>query len=69
MYQVVSAGSEPALYHWSIGGTLVSKVAASAPSIFAIAYNAAPRVLATGGYASTVDVFTDFNARAFTLRT
>ncbi len=70
-FNVVSIGSESALYSWRLTGELETRAACSSPTALGLSVNqlrGGAQVVAVGGSAGTVDIFTDTSHRAFTLR-
>jgi hypothetical protein len=71
-FHLVSIGAEPGLYHWQLTGELETRATCSSPSALGLAISKLPGggdpVIAVGGSAGTVDLFTDTSHRAFTLR-
>ena len=73
-FHVVSIGAESGLYHWRLTGELETRATCSSPTALGLAISgkvggkeSGQQVIAVGGSAGTVDVFTDLSHRAFTL--
>lgn len=64
---ILSAGSEPNVFHWSVNGETKCVVPVCATSIYSLAVNreSSNQVLAIGGSSSTIDVCTNFSYKAF----
>ena len=71
-FHVISVGAEPGLYHWHLTGELETRATCSSPSALGLAISkassGAEQLIAVGGSAGTVDVFTDTSHKAFTMR-
>ena len=64
-------GAEPGLYRWRLTGELETRATCSSPSALGLASARLPggaKVIAVGGSAGTVDIFTDTAFPTFTLR-
>ena len=65
---ILSAGTEPYVYKWSINGELRTKFPCSANSVFALDVNEKlHKVLAISGASCKVDISTNFEYKAFSL--
>ncbi|CAH3175938.1 unnamed protein product [Porites evermanni] len=68
---ILSAGSEPHVFHWQINGDPKTHVPCTPKSVFALQVNdKSPKnkVLAVGGSSADIDVFTNFGYRALSLK-
>ncbi|XP_067045380.1 THO complex subunit 6 homolog [Acropora muricata] len=68
---ILSAGSEPTVFHWQINGDLKSHVPCTPNSVFSIQVNdKSPnnKVLVVGGSSADIDVFTNFGYKALSLK-
>ncbi|XP_068761888.1 THO complex subunit 6 homolog [Montipora capricornis] len=68
---ILSAGSEPSIFHWQLNGDLKSQVPCTPNSVFAIEVNdksPTNKVLVVGGSSANIDVFTNFGYKALSLR-
>ena len=69
-FRFLSVGAEPGLYSWDLSGEIASRASCSSPSIFSVATMALPsggQLVAAGGSACTIDLFTDPSHRTVTL--
>lgn len=65
---ILSGGTEPYVYKWSINGDLRTKFPCSGSSVFSLDINEKlNKVLAIGGSSCKVDISTNFEYRAFSL--
>jgi len=67
---VISAGAEKSLYHWTVTGDLMTRAVCASPSIFTLAAKTSERdglIVAAGGASGRLDVFCDLSHRAYSL--
>jgi len=64
---VISVGNETYLYHWKTTGELKMRVPSSSKSLFSVALNkpGKNKVLATCGASPLIDIYTNYNSKAF----
>lgn len=68
--QVMCAGSDGHIHHWSLNGTAKSHIPSSIGTIYSVAVNSKSskaKVLAAAGSSPDIDIFTNINYRAFSL--
>jgi len=63
---ILSGGTEPSVFHWSINGEMKTQVPCKAKAIYSLAVNKLPnKALAVGGNSPYIDICTNFNYKAF----
>ncbi|XP_014787628.1 THO complex subunit 6 homolog isoform X1 [Octopus bimaculoides] len=67
---ILSAGSEPSVFHWSLNGELKAKIPCTPTCVFKVDVNTnskSNKVLCVAGNSSKLDVSTNFRYKAFSL--
>lgn len=71
LLKILSAGSEPTVFHWQINGDPKTHVPCTPNSVFTMQINdQSPKnkVLAVGGCSADIDVFTNFGYKALSFK-
>jgi len=66
--KILTAGSEPTLFHWTMNGDKEAEIPVSPESVYSLAVNKnskSNKVLSIAGFSLSIDVCTNFNYRAF----
>eukprot|EP01135_Chromosphaera_perkinsii_P006196 Nk52_evm13s442 gene=Nk52_evmTU13s442 len=65
--QIISAGEDSHIYHWTRNGKMTSKVPTDLSSVFSVRINSASpstKILSASGNSSSIDVFINFGAKS-----
>lgn len=69
--KILSGGTEPKVYHWSVNGEKKAEIPASPKSIYSLVVNtnsSRNKVLSIAGESPNIDVCTNFNYQAFSFK-